>query len=207
MFDGNSWLTRKNPIAGVKAFLIAFNDNKKHPNIELVIKAMNINELSREWKDLQTIIENDSRITVINKKFNRIDSINFIDSCDCYISLHRSEGFGRIIAESMLLGKPVVVTNFSGNVDFCNLETSYLVNGELVPLKEKEYLFSEGQYWCDPDIQEAANQLICVYEDKVRRARVSEAGKRFIETHYSHESVKNEYKQRFNDILENKADR
>ena len=46
------------------------------------------------------------------------DKNRLIVSCDAYVSLHRSEGFGITMAEAMLLGKPVVATDYSGNIDF-----------------------------------------------------------------------------------------
>ena len=51
-------------------------------------------------------------------------------------------------------GQPVIVTNFSGNVDYCDTNTAFLVDGELVPLRPGDYLFHEGQYWCDPDVDQ-----------------------------------------------------
>ena len=37
---------------------------------------------------------------------------------DIVLSLHRGEGFGLVMAEAMLLGKPVVATGWSGNTDY-----------------------------------------------------------------------------------------
>ena len=45
---------------------------------------------------------------------------------DCYVSLHRSEGFGLTIAEAMALGKPAIATAYSGNLEFMTAENSYL---------------------------------------------------------------------------------
>src|SRR3546814_5890465 len=64
-------------------------------------------------------------------------------------SLHRSEGFGRGLAEAMYLGKPVIATRYSGNLDFMDERTAYLVDHELVPVQTGEYPFAEGQHWAD----------------------------------------------------------
>lgn len=195
MFDGNSWLSRKNPIAGVKAFREAFSDQLN--GVGLVIKAMNIRPGQPMWEDILAMTSNDDRIHIITDTLSRQEVINLMASCDAYISLHRSEGFGRVIAEAMLLGQPTVTTNYSGNVDFCNSETSFLVNGDLVPLLQGEYVFSEGQYWCDPDIRQAVGCLREVFEDEGKRRRIADAGKKFIKANFSIDAVGDIYRKRF----------
>ena len=44
--------------------------------------------------------------------------LSLMASVDCFVSLHRSEGFGLGMAQSMYLGKPVIATGYSGNMDF-----------------------------------------------------------------------------------------
>jgi glycosyltransferase involved in cell wall biosynthesis len=199
MFDGNSRLSRKNPLASVLAFEIAFK-NKRDANVALVIKAMNTNTSDLEWRKILEIAKNDSRITIIDKHLKKEYLINLMATFDALISLHRSEGFGRIIAEAMLLGQPVITSNFSGNVDFCNQDTSYLVDGHLVGVKKNEYLFSDGQYWFEPDINIAANQIIKAYENSSETLRISQNAKRYINTNYSIQSASIFYKNRLSSI-------
>lgn len=199
MFDGNSWLSRKNPVAGVRAFQQAFAHGQK--SVGLVIKAMNVHDDNPIWREIVEIAAADDRITIVSERMDRQDTVDFMACCDAYISLHRSEGFGRIIAEAMLLGQPVVVTNFSGNVDFCDAETAYLVDGELVPLKPGEYLFHEGQYWCNPDIDMAADQLKRLLDDSAERNHIAQAGKARIVNNYSIEEVARSYRARLRHIF------
>jgi glycosyltransferase involved in cell wall biosynthesis len=198
MFDGNSWLTRKNPLAGVQAFQQAFDASVG--GVGLVIKGMNIRESDPIWKQIREIAARDLRIHIVSEKLSRQDSINFMASLDAYISLHRSEGFGRVIAEAMLLGQPVVVTNFSGNVDYCDAETAFLVDGELVPLRAGDYLFHEGQYWCDPDVAQAAQQIQRVFEDVDTRTLIAAAGQQRLRQDYSIEAVSRHYARRMAEI-------
>ena len=204
MFDGNSWLSRKNPLAGVQAFVKAFPLNTS--GVGLVIKAMNINTVDTQWQALLSMVANDPRVIIVNDKMPRQDSIDLMACCDAYISLHRSEGFGRVIAEAMLLGKPTIATNFSGNIDFCNTSTSYLVDGELVPLQKGDYLFFEGQYWCDPDVNIASERMLQLFEDKSKRERIALAGKHYIEEHHSIAAVSRAYAIRLGEI-ESKLER
>ena len=198
MFDGASWLSRKNPLAGVQAFLKAFPSEKK--GVGLVIKAMNVTTSNPQWQSILTLAGNDSRIKIIDKVLIRQDAINLMACCDAYISLHRSEGFGRVIAEAMLLKKPTVVTNFSGNVDFCQDSTSYLVNGELIPLQKGDYLFYEGQYWCEPDVNLASEKMIEIFEDKLGREKIAKTAYQYINDHYSKDVVARAYSARLGQI-------
>jgi glycosyltransferase involved in cell wall biosynthesis len=102
----------------------------------------------------------------------------------------------------MLLGQPVVVTNFSGNVDYCDQTTAFLVDGELVPLRAGDYLFHEGQYWCDPEVSLAAEQLQRVFQDVALRQQIGEAGKLRIIRDYSIESVAKAYADQLSKIAE-----
>lgn len=203
MFDGNSWLSRKNPLAGVQAFRQAFGENS--PGVGLVIKAMNVRDDDPVWRAVCDIAAGDNRIHIVSERLSRQDSIDFMACCDAYVSLHRSEGFGRVIAEAMTLGQPVIVTNFSGNVDFCETDTAFLVDGELIPLRPGDYLFSEGQYWCDPDVSLAAEQLKRVIDDVPLRERIASAGKQRIVRDYSVEAVARAYARRLTEIAEVKG--
>ncbi|NMP27993.1 glycosyltransferase family 4 protein [Rahnella sp. SAP-1] len=200
MFDGNSWLSRKNPIAGVLAFQQAFAASSEYQNVRLLIKAMNINANDPMWQKIVHMANQDSRIIIITERMDRQTLINMMNACDCYISLHRSEGFGRVIAEAMLLGQPVVATNFSGNVDFCKKDTAFLVDGDLLPLQQGDYIFFEGQYWCDPDIDTAAMQLLKIYEDNSLRQEVALSGQSLIQRNYSVSAVAAFYSERFQEI-------
>ena len=197
MFDGNSWLSRKNPVGAVRAFKAAFPTDR---DVGLVIKAISLEKNSAGWKSMLQEIDGDERVVVIDKSLSRVDVTRLMASCDAYVSLHRSEGFGRIIAEAMLLGIPTVTTNFSGNVDFCTQETSYLVDGELIPLNASEYLFAEGQFWCDPDISQASSQLIRVRNNASERLKFTKSAQRNIAENYSIEAVAKSYTKRLQQL-------
>jgi glycosyltransferase involved in cell wall biosynthesis len=158
IFDFNSYLTRKNPLAVVKSFKCAFPDEKD--NVGLVLKTMNVNYDSELWLQLLDYCKNDKRIKIITSTFDRSEVLGLINSCDVYISLHRAEGFGRTLAEAMLLGKQVVATNYSGNIDFCNEDL--LVECKLIPVGIDDYQWlDEGDeaFWADVNIENAATMM------------------------------------------------
>ena len=120
--------------------------------------------------------------------------------CDCFISLHRSEGFGFGLAKSMLLGKPVIATNYSGNTDFMNQDNSCLVNYKLIKLAKKEYIFGKGQVWADPDIDHATGYMKRLVKDVEYRKRIAKVGQQYIRKHNNIKVIGEKYKTRFKEL-------
>ena len=81
------------------------------------------------------------------------------NACDCFVSLHRAEGFGRCLAEALLLKRQLITTGYSGNMDFCSEPRVGLVRYRLRPLRKNEYAWSHGQMWAEPDIDHAAELM------------------------------------------------
>ena len=97
---------------------------------------------------------------------NRDEIYKFLGQSDCFVSLHRSEGFGLAIAEAMLLGKPVITTNWSGNTDFCDSENTFLVEYDLIKLVQDYGPYKKGQIWADPSVEHAAVLMGQVMRDR-----------------------------------------
>lgn len=184
-FDALSSLARKAPLLTVRAFQQAFPAD---PSVGLVIKGMRVSDHST-WSDVISAIGSDDRIHLITESLPRGSLLDLWRSLDCFVSLHRSEGFGRNIAETMLLGKPVIVTGHSGNMDFTRFDTAALVPCSLRPVKEGEYPFGTGQLWAEPDVLAAARQMQKIVRDSEWRGMLSRAGKNEIEKRYSFGAV------------------
>lgn len=163
-FDMNSKLTRKNPLAVIKAFKQAF-PRKNKDNVGLVLKISHVNKYNIEWIWLKNVIAKDPRIILIEEEFRRAEILSLYQNCDCYLSLHRSEGFGRGIAEAQLLGLSVIVTGYSGNMDFCSSPPTHCVNYSIKPLKANEYFYGDGQHWAEPDLDHAAGLMKHCFEN------------------------------------------
>jgi glycosyltransferase involved in cell wall biosynthesis len=194
VFDFKSYASRKNPLACIRAFQSAFP--KENKRVGLVLKSMGGDQYSGEFKCLIEAARNDSRITFIDATYTFQEALGLMNVCDVFVSLHRTEGIGLGIAQSMLLGKPVVVTNYSGNTDFTLPDNSCLVDFKLIPVKKGEYPHGAGQVWADPDIYQAANYMRRLASDKVYREKLTNAGRAYIETYHSAESVGKVYRNR-----------
>ena len=160
VFDFNSYLARKNPQAVIAAFRRAFPAGDS--GVGLVLKTMNSRPDDPAWAAFQAACAADPRITLIDRTLDRPQVLGLVQACDAYVSLHRAEGFGRTLAEAMLLGKPVVATNFSGNTDFLDRHSGYPVRWTPVPVAVGDYPFitaDDGAWWAEPDLADAARQL------------------------------------------------
>jgi glycosyltransferase involved in cell wall biosynthesis len=156
-FDLNSGVVRKNPGAVLEAFERAFPDRSANAaKVGLVLKCQRPTHAEPLWDSVKAAASGDSRIHILEATVPKADLLALYRACDCYVSLHRAEGFGRNLAEAMLLGKPVVATAYSGNLDFCDQSECELVPYRLVPVRSGEYLQSKGVAWADPDVESAA---------------------------------------------------
>ena len=157
-FDVNSRLARKNPLGVIRAFERAFplgNRDKVH----LVLKASHVRDDLPEWEELKWRIECNPHIHLFDQTLRRPEVLALYRNCNCFVSLHCAEGFGRGIAEALLLGLNVIATNFSGNLEYCRPDCVGLVRYAMRPIKPGEYAFSHGQQWAEPSIEHAAELM------------------------------------------------
>ena len=193
MFDFNSSIERKNPIATVRAFRKAFSKNE---SVGLVIKASYANESNAKWIEFLKEIDGDPRIQILNQVMARSELSALMNEMDAFVSLHRSEGFGLGLAEAMLLNKPVIATQYSGNVDFCGDQWSFPVEHQMVKVKAGEYPFAEGFAWADPILESAVAQFKKVYAGGAGVEKIVAAGKKNIEENFSLKACGERFAQR-----------
>ncbi len=189
-FDFSSHPARKNPSAVLDAYTMAFGARPRLP-VVLVIKTMGQSpQKSQVLAALHQRAAEDPRIIVIDEVLPRTVMHGLTASCDVFVSLHRSEGFGLGIAEAMALGKPVVATDYSGSTDFVTATTGFPVPYRLIPVEPDDYpYFIEGQRWADPDLGAAARIMAELAANPDLRVRTGAAARQFMDTAHSHETV------------------
>ena len=197
-FDAASHLERKNPQAVVRAFNLAFPDSRT--SAHLLLKTMNVEVGGPLWEELQKEIAGNPHITILANRMSREEVLGLNLACDAFISLHRSEGFGRCVAEAMAYGLPVIVTNYSGTRDFAKEGTACLVDYRLIPVPKGAYPFCDGQVWADPDIDCAAAHMRQIMNDEPYRRETALAGQKFILENFSQESIGKLYANRLKEI-------
>jgi glycosyltransferase involved in cell wall biosynthesis len=162
-FDFNSVFERKNPLDLVKAFKIAF------PNLEgaaLIIKSVNGSKHAEKKALLINEINNRDDIVFIDEPFSQAQIDALMEAADVYVSFHRSEGFGMSLAESMLLGKAVIATAYSGNMDFMDTQNSLLIPYDLVVAGETYGPYQKGTVWAQPDVEKGAQLMRLLYDNR-----------------------------------------
>jgi glycosyltransferase involved in cell wall biosynthesis len=186
-FDLNSYIDRKNPFAVLKSFKRAFRPSPDSPL--LVVKLHGNFHRDSRFDGLVAAIVEDPRIVLIDRVLSNQEIGELQWCCDAFVSLHRSEGFGLWIAECMARGKPCIVTNYSGNTDFTNSFNAMPIGFSMVPVRRGEYPFGEGQWWADPDIEEAVRAMRKLVESSTLRERLGNAARRHILENLSPRSI------------------
>ncbi len=169
VFDYLSTIQRKNPVGLIEAYKLAFAPGE---GPQLLIKTINAPLRPLAEEEVLWAAHGRPDIHVIDRSLSGEELNGLMAACDCYVSLHRAEGFGLTLAEAMAIGKPVIGTGYSGNVDFMNAENSYLVDytiGRVGP--ECEIYPPEGE-WADPSVEHAAQMMRWVYGDPEQAARI-----------------------------------
>ena len=169
MADGRSSFTRKNPVGAIAAFRRGLDGVRE---ARLIVKLRNTDAAARRMLD--AAVEGDPRIHLLDADLDDGARWSLLASADAFISLHRAEGFGLPIAEAMALGKPVVATGWSGNMDFMNADNALPVTFRLTPVSDPtgRYAPDPEAVWAEPDIDDAANALKRLASDADLRARI-----------------------------------
>jgi SAM-dependent methyltransferase len=171
-WDYNSVFARKNPLAVVEAYTRAF---ERGAGTALVLKCINPMADPVGHRAVRQALAGRDDIVLIDSYLDPGDKDRLMCSCDCYVSLHRSEGLGLTMAEAMYHGRPVVATAYSGNTDFMDESNSFPVGYELVPIGNDAEPYPAQGTWAEPNVAEAAQLLRQVFEDRDEAA--SRAGK------------------------------
>lgn len=203
-FDVLSVFERKNPLGLIEAYRRAFGPDSQ--DTTLVLKVTRLDQEPRYRKQLEQAVTSVSGI-LIDQHMKRQELDGLFHACDAYVSLHRSEGFGMTMAEAMYLGKPVIATAYSGNMDFMNVGNSYPVDYHLVDLERDYGPYQKGALWADPDLDHAAAQMQRVFTDREEAFRKGTRAAADIRSLYSSEVVSRRIIERLTRIERNRGAR
>lgn len=154
--DLRSGIARKNPLGAVEAFRRAFGDD---PNCLLILKVGGVVGNESVFRGLRRSIAGNN-VMLITDVLPPATMEVLIASIDVLLSLHRSEGFGLMLAQAMRAGKVVIATDWSGSRDFLTSKNGAPVSAHLVAVEDQQCRYKgENQCWAEPDIEEASAQL------------------------------------------------
>jgi glycosyltransferase involved in cell wall biosynthesis len=161
-FDFNSVMKRKNPVDVLASYTSAFGPND---GAHLVIKSINGHHQKAELAKLRYLAAHRPDVIIQDGYLSTGLVQAQIELSDCFVSLHRSEGYGLNIAAAMAAGRPAIATGYSGNMTFTSAQYPYLVPYELVPVGDNAHPYDPKAQWAQPDLTAAAHQMRSVFDD------------------------------------------
>jgi hypothetical protein len=203
-YDFNSGIERKNPLATVKAFVLAFPENK---DVQLIIKTTpyqsnHWGDPFNQWAQIQKIANEDDRITVIDEFLDQDEFFELIACVDVVISSHRAEGFGYLPAYGLLYDKKVIATGYSGVTDFSEHPNMIMVDYTLVGLPNGKFIYQvPGAMWAEIDVNNLSKMMIDAVETITKKysnddkLKSIEFGK-----YYSNARLSKTYREAFSDL-------
>ncbi len=186
------------PISGE----VIFRRNKGHEpgRVSLVIKTHGAAGNEAELSALRAAVADLPETTLITETLARHDLYALQAACDCFVSLHRSEGFGLSVAECMYLGKPVIATDWSATAEYLNPSNGAPVRASLVELAQNIGPYARGQIWAEPDPSHAAEWMIRIHGDARLRHQLGSSARATIERRFSPTVIGTAYRRRLEAI-------
>lgn len=197
LYDLNSYSERKNPAAVLAAFR---RSGLAGRGAALVIKVHNTAGNPADFARLQAAVAELPGTVLITQTLTRTEIYELESACDCFVSLHRSEGFGLALAECMYLGKPVISTDWSATAEFINATNGCPVRAKLVALDRNHGPYAKGQTWAEPDIDHAAEWMNRLFADRALAASFGAAAQATIERDFSPAAIGARYRRRLEAI-------
>lgn len=193
LFDFYSTVQRKNPLGLIEAFRRAFGPGE---GPQLLIKSFNGDLKPERLREVRAAAAGHPDVHVVDRYVAAAERDALVASCDCFVSLHRAEGFGLGLAEAMALGRPVLATGFSGNVDFMRPENSWLVRYKPARVGPEGENYPSGGVWAEPDLDHAAELMRKIWESPNSARERAERGRRDVLTELSPQRVGHQARER-----------
>jgi glycosyltransferase involved in cell wall biosynthesis len=197
VYDLNSYSARKNPQAVIAAFR---ESGLALQGAALVVKVQNVAENRADLDALRTALADLPGTVLLTETLSRQEIYELEASCDCFVSLHRAEGFGLAVAECMYLGKPVISTNWSATAEFLDTSNGCPVDCRIVPLERNHGPYMKGSFWAEPDPAHAASWMRKIFADRALAARLGAAARATIESKFSAAEIGARYRRRLEAI-------
>lgn len=197
VYNSGSVAERKNPQAAINAYKKAFGNG--NDEIGLVIKVSNASET--ELQELKEELRNVKNVFFIVDNLKKIEVNSLIKNVNVYVSLHRAEGFGLVLAEAMQLGTAVISTAWSGNMEFMNENVACLVDYKLIPVTTEQGGFSQKSVWADADVGQAADYMKKLWKNPEYYSSLCEKAKTYIENRINAKKMSELVRSYYEEIL------
>lgn len=202
------WSARKNPQGLLRAYLRTFTS--KDPVI-LIMKTYGQKYTGNEEKKVRAEIDairrevggSQPKLLLITKMLSKSQVLAIHKLCDCFFLPHRAEGWGLPHFEACMSGKPVITTNYGGNLEFTKPAHSYLVPSRQVPVSGMEWFkwFTPDMTWAEADMDACMSALRHVYENKAEAAAKGERAREYVTKTFNWLTIGNAMKARIQEII------
>lgn len=200
MYDSNSTMERKNPLGAIEAFKTAFSAENK--SVGIVIKINNA--CKDDIEKIKGVLIGYDNVYYITDILTKTKVNSLIRQADVFVSLHRAEGFGLVLAEAMILGTPTIATNWSANTEFMTKDTACLVDYTMVLIEQESGPYGKGYRWAEPDLKQAAYYMEKLWKDKEYYDSIALKAQTHVEKYLSREQAVSVMEKRVENIVEMK---
>jgi glycosyltransferase involved in cell wall biosynthesis len=197
LYDLNSYSERKNPAAVLEAYR---RSGLAGQGAGLVIKVHNVAGNEADFERLRTAAAALPGTILLTQTLTRREIYELEAACDCFVSLHRAEGFGLAVAECMYLGKPVISTDWSATAEFVHAGNGCPVRWRPVTLERSHGPYARGQTWAEPDLDHAAEWMQRLRQDRGLGQRLGAAARVTIEERFAPAVIGARYRRRLESI-------
>ena len=201
VYDSGSVAERKNPQAAINAYKEAFGNDTDE--VGLVIKVSHASK--EELQELQESLQSVKNVYFIAESLKKTEINSLIKNVDVYVSLHRAEGFGLVLAEAMQLQTAVIATGWSGNMEFMDENVACLVDYKLIPVATEQGGFSQKSVWADADVGQAAEYMKKLWKDPAYYRSLCAKAKEHIENNNNPKKISELAKSYYEEILAEKG--
>ncbi|PHY95288.1 mannosyltransferase [Acetobacter pomorum] len=175
-FSLASSFERKNPLAAIAAFRQAFGERRDRL---LVMKISGSAHYAADMQRLKDAAAGAANICFENRMLPMPDVYAMTRQADIVLSLHRSEGFGLVPAEAMLLERPVIATDWSATAEFLTSDCGWPISYKLVTAADKRGVYQVPHaMWAEADIGCAVKALQTLADNADKRRQLGQAAKR-----------------------------
>jgi ADP-heptose:LPS heptosyltransferase/2-polyprenyl-3-methyl-5-hydroxy-6-metoxy-1,4-benzoquinol methylase/glycosyltransferase involved in cell wall biosynthesis len=182
------WQDRKSPLGLITSYLHAFPTQS---DTVLLIKT-NPGAATVARQAIETArrqVRSGARVDIRSEAWTEAQIEALHKRGDCYVSLHRGEGWGYPLFEAASRGTPVIATGYAGPLDYLNPKDHHLVHYELRAVRQPYVYYRPHMRWAEPDCMHAAERMQWVYNHRALAKEQAAKGAEKIHQAFALESI------------------
>ena len=192
---------RKNIAFTIKSFYETFKDKENPPALILKICKVNASigdkeEIQRKIDDIRDSIEgkNIPSVYLLHGEFTdkEMNELYNHPKVKAMVSFTKGEGFGRPLLEFATVGKPIIASGWSGQIDFLHREYNLLVGGDLKNVHksaaQKEMILEESK-WFTPNDQEVAKAYRESFKHYKKYEQLAKSQRKVVRDNFTYEHM------------------